>query len=140
MARKAGKGVEALGVRELRERIAQWRRTREKRTAMPEALWQEAVTLAREQGTYAVARGVKIDYQSLARRVAESRGGSGEGSASSTFVELSGVQILGLATPPEPAPVVELCDSEGVRVTIRLGCGARLDVAGLVRSFCQRRS
>lgn len=125
-------------MRALRERIARWRRTREKRSAMPEALWQEAVTLARKKGTYAVARGVKVDYQSLARRVAESRGGDGEAPASSTFVELSGAQLFGPPTPPEP--VIELYDSAGVRLTIRLGWGAPLDVAGLVRSFCQRRS
>lgn len=138
MARKAGRGVEAREVRELRERIEQWRRRRERRSAMPEVLWQEAVTLARKEGTYAVAHGVKVDYQSLARRVAESRGGKSEGAASSTFVELSGAQLLGPSTPP--GPVIELCDSKGVRLTIRLGGSAPLDVAGLVRSFCQRRS
>ncbi len=138
MARKASKRVEAREVRDLRERIEQWRRRRERRSAMPEVLWQEAVTLARKQGTYAVAHGVKVDYQSLARRVAESRGGSCEASATSTFVELSGAQILGPSTPP--GPVIEMCDSKGVRLTIRLGCGAPVDVAGLVRSFRQRRS
>jgi len=138
MARKAGNGVEARGVRELRERIAQWRRTREKRAAMPEELWREAVTLARGKGTYAVARGVRVDYQSLARRVAESRGGNDEASGGSTFVELSSAQLLGASM--SPGSVVELCNSEGVRLTIRLGCSTPLDVAGLVRSFCQRPS
>jgi hypothetical protein len=139
MARKTGKGVEAAGrVRDLRERIAQWRRTREKRSVMPAELWQEAVTLARSKGTYAVARGVRIDYQSLARRVAETRAGHGGESGCSRFVELSGAELLGASTLP--GPVVELYSSEGVRLTIRWGGSTPLDVAGLVHSFCQHRS
>ena len=40
----------------LLERISEWRRNRKKRTAMPEALWQEATRLGREFGAYPVAR------------------------------------------------------------------------------------
>ena len=136
MGRKTGE-VQAVRVREVRELIAVWRRTREKRTAMPPDLWREAVGLARKGGTCATARALGVDFESLARRVAEARAGA-EGDAARTngFVELSGAQLLGAAVPT--GPVVEISDADGVRLTIRLARDTPLDVVGVVQGFCRR--
>ena len=139
MVRTTREGLPAGG-RELRERIERWRRTREKRTAMPVELWDEAVRLARGGRAYLIARGVGVDFASLRRRIAEAEasGRRADGAATAgRFVELSGAQILG--TPAATGPVVELSDRDGVRLTIRLGGGETLDVAGLVQGFCARR-
>jgi len=138
MGRKACNGYPARA-REVRDRIALWRRTREKRSPMPAKLWDEAVTLARDGGTYAIARALRVDYESLARRVAEARGGKGGGEASAgAFVELSGAELLGASRPA--GPVVETSDGDGARLVIRLGTGQQLDVAGLVQRFHERRA
>jgi hypothetical protein len=78
----------AARVRELRDQIARWRRTREKRSPMPAEWWTAAITLARDSGTYPIARAVRVDCESLARRVAEA--GARERGADATpaaFVE-----------------------------------------------------
>ena len=136
MGRKTGE-VQPARVRKIRERIAEWRGTREKRTAMPADLWAEAVTLAKGEGTYATAHALGVNFESLARRVAEARAGAeGDAAHASAFVELSGAQLLGAAAPV--GPVVEICDSDGARLTIRLDGDTPLDVVGVVQGFWRR--
>jgi len=104
---------------------------------MPADLWTEAVSLARREGTYSTARALGVDFESLARRVAEVRAGAeGGATRSSGFVELSGAQLLGTAVAS--GPVVEMSDGDGVRLTIRLTGGTPLDVVGVVQGFCRR--
>ena len=64
-------------VKQLQDQIEQWRRTRERRTAMPAELWSDAVTLCKSAGAYRVARALRINFDGLKRRMAEAgRGGS----------------------------------------------------------------
>jgi hypothetical protein len=99
---------------------------------MPAELWARAVALAQTRGRYRVARSLRVDYESLARRVAEA--GSGRASeAPAGFVELRGADLLGGAT------LVEVFDADGTRMTIRLGAGSALDAAAaLVGAFRRR--
>ena len=136
MRRKTGDGVSAR-VRRVRDQIALWRRTRRQRSAMPVQLWAEAVSLARAEGTYAVARALRVDCGSLSRRVAEAQAGGAEGAASApAFVELGGAPFLGVS----PSAVVELSAADGARLVIQLGPSCRLDVAELVQRFRERRA
>ena len=138
MGWKARNGLPAR-TREVREQIALWRRTRARRSPMPAKLWDEAVSLARHGGTYATARALRVDYGSLARRVAEARRGTdGDEASAGAFVALSGAQLLGASAPA--GPVVEVSDGDGVRLVIRLGTGTELDVVGLVQRFRERRT
>lgn len=132
MERRARDGASNVRVNELRRRIRWWRRTRERRTRMPAELWAGAVALARAEGTYRVARTLKVDYQALARRVAEAGGEEAGDAANGAFVELRGADLLSAAT------VVEVSDIDGARLTIRLGGGAALDAAALVGVFRRR--
>jgi len=137
MGRKRGEGLPAR-VREVQEQVALWRRTRERRSPMPADLWTEAVGLARREGTYATARTLGLNFESLARRVAEGRAGAEDDRVqASGFVEVSGAQLLGAAGPG--GPVVEMSDGNGARLTIRLTGGAPLDVVGVVQAFWGRR-
>ncbi len=122
------------GVSSLRRRIERWRKTRSKRSPMPEELWQEAARLAQDQGISPIARQLGVGYASLKDRVeqapqpdedAPSQGGE--------FVELSAEQFLGQASK---AAVVELADGDGRRLTVRLDDGGQLDVVGLLQAFC----
>ncbi|MBI5383760.1 MAG: hypothetical protein HZA90_03645 [Verrucomicrobia bacterium] len=131
MGQRVGPGLPA-GVTELRERIERWRRTRERRTAMPAKLWAEAIRFSRRGRPYAVARALGVNFESLKRRMAEAGARMPVG-ASAAFVELSGAQVLGAAAVP--ACVVELLDGDGTRLTVRLAGGAEVDVAGIVTAF-----
>lgn len=141
MARRARPGLPA-GVKELRARIEHWRRTRERRTTMPPELWAAAVALAGRHGAYPVARGVRVNFEGLKRRIAEAAA-AGRGTSidrSSAFVELTGAQLLGATAAPSMGTVIELSDAVGTRLAIRLAPEAPIDVTGLVAAFRQRRA
>lgn len=128
----------ATRVKELREHVADWRRTRRRGVRMPETLWAQAVALAREGTVWSVAHKVGVKYATLRMRVE-----SAEPSAVALvpkptprgFVELSGASILGVAAP---GPIIEVADGAGTRMTIRLAQGDRLDVAAVVQAFRAR--
>ena len=129
----------AAGVREVHDRIEHWRRTREKRTAMPEDLWNAAVSVARVHGAYRASRMLRVNYESLKGRLQLSAARPGDGETRpGGFVELSAEQLVGAAG--HPATVVELSDVDGARLTIRLGGSEGLDVVGLANAFWSRRA
>jgi hypothetical protein len=136
MARTTGPALPA-GVKLLRKRIDYWRRTRDRRTAMPAHLWGDAVALARSGRPYAVAHALGVNFEGLRRRMAETASRGSGGSAPGAFVELSGAQILGASGAGTPGAVVELSDGGGVRLTVRLAAGSELDLARLVTAFRQ---
>ncbi len=137
MGRQTGSGV-AARVRQARDEIAQWRRRRRQRSPMPAELWEEAVSLARTEGTYAVACALRIDCGSLSRRVAEAQVGSDAvASSAPAFVEVGGAPFLGTLAP---SAVVEVCAADGMRLVIQLGPSRALDVTELVQRFRERRA
>ncbi len=125
-------------VKQLRERIDHWRSTRVKLWPMPAELWDEATVLARELGVHPVQRALRLNHESLRRRVEEGTSPRGSAEAAGEFVELSGAQLLGL--PMAAGPVIELSDGNGVRLTVRLAAGSTLDMALLVEAFRGRRA
>lgn len=132
MERQARKRLDDARVKEVRRAVAGWRRTRQKRTAMPAELWAAAVALARRHGMNPVARALRIDYGSLARRVAQSRSGQAGTVPGKDFIELRGADLLGGAT------MIEVVEIDGARMTIRIGAGGALDATALVTAFRQR--
>jgi hypothetical protein len=99
---------------------------------MPAELWARTIALARTLGTYAIARALRVDYPSLARRLAETGGKRGAQVGCGGFVELRGADLIGGAT------VVEVSDVDGARMTIRFGASAALDPTALVGAFRRR--
>jgi hypothetical protein len=124
-------------MKEVREAIERWRRTRERRTAMPAELWVGATALARTHGAYRIARALRVDYQSLARRLAEAGGvASPSGAPSGGFVELRGADLM---SGFGGGTVVSMSDGDGTRMRIELGAGSTPDMAAaLVDAFCRR--
>ena len=62
MRRKQRREVSAR-LRQARSRIERWRRTRERRSPMPEPLWEAAVALAEREGVYCTARALSLNYR-----------------------------------------------------------------------------
>lgn len=126
-------------ITQLRERVEEWRRTRPRLGPMPAELWAAVVTVARKRGICDTARGVGIDYGSLAKRVKDAIPANEDGGlAQVEFLEWSGVDLLGQVAKPVGA-VVEMSDTSGRQVIIRLGGGELVDVAGIVTAFCGSR-
>ncbi len=106
---------------------------------MPAELWAVAVTVAQKYGLYETARGVGIDYGSLAKRVKDVPPADEAGSlAKVEFVEWSGLELLGHADKPAGA-VIEMSDTSGRQVTVHLGGGEPVDIVGIVTAFCESR-
>jgi len=118
-------GRAAVRLRELRGRIERWRRTRAKRSRMPAALWVAATELAREVGTYRVARELRVAYGSLQQRLEGSSERDQRGARG--FVEIDSGALL--AAPPAS---VEVSDASGLKVVIRLVPGQAVDWAAVV--------
>jgi len=68
----------------------QWRRSRQKRSPIPENLWQAAITLSPSYSTYRIAKALKLDHAKLKARINEiaSRGKSSE------FIELKTASLF----------------------------------------------
>jgi hypothetical protein len=134
MARQ-GQDAASHRVERVRKQIDRWRSKKRRRCApMPARLWNEASLLAREVGVHRVKCALGLNYESLNRRV-EEVGTRGNARAKAPgFVELSGAHLLG----PAGGVVVEVSDADGGRLTVQLGTGRELDVAGLVEAFWRR--
>jgi len=130
------------GVKELRTRIERWRRTRRKRSAMPEKLWSdmpeklwsEATLLARAHGIHRVSSALRINYENLKKRVDVAPDGGGDGSAG--FVEVDGAQFV--EAFESARTVVELSGSDGAKLVVRLSGREGLDVMALAEAFWKR--
>lgn len=69
----SGTGLDtAADLEAIRARIDQWRRTRTKRAAMPEDLWLAATALGQRLGVHPVSQRLRLNYDRLKLRVAES--------------------------------------------------------------------
>jgi hypothetical protein len=54
---------------QLQRQLDQFRSTQQRRTKLPEPLWQAAVELARQHGIYPVAHPLRLDYMGLKKRL-----------------------------------------------------------------------
>ena len=135
MARQGQAAAEGR-VERVREQIDRWRGGRQRCSPMPERLWGEASLLARELGVHRVKCALGLNYESLKKRVGKGEERGSAGGKAPSFVEWSGAQLLG----PARGAVVEVSDADGGRLTVQLGVGSELDVAGLVEVFRGRRA
>jgi hypothetical protein len=117
----------------LRQRVGDWRRNGGGRgSRIPEALWNEAATVARDAGLYATARALRFNYEGLKKRVraAAKKGGGGAG-----FVALpmpvfnAGVKVL-----------VDLVGRDGEQMRIDVAGANAMDVVALAQAFWSRQS
>jgi len=125
-------------VKAVRTRIERWRRTRKKRTQMPEDLWTAAVGLARVHGVYGMSQALTVNYETLRRRTTDSRKPKGTRRSGTTagFIELDAGQFVG--TPDPTGTVVELVDRDGAKLTIRFPGSRQVDFEGLANWFWGR--
>jgi hypothetical protein len=131
MSRKSRRGrTPAPEIERIRERIIHWRRTRAKKTRMPEELWTAAVALAREHGLYATAHGLGVSYDWLKQRLygASTRKKGPKAGSSAAFVELDAPLPFGGGWG---GPRLELADSDGAKLAVSLAANEIIDIVGL---------
>jgi hypothetical protein len=124
-------------LQQIEEQVERWRRSRTRRTRMPEELWKLVVPVAREQGVYGVAKKLRLNCQALKKRMAPAgAGGRLVRPQPAKFVELR--PVLPVATGPAVSgAVVELLDTTGNRLIVHATGAA--DAVALVRELWSRR-
>ena len=140
---------------QVRRQFDDWRRTRQRRTRIPNPLWRAAVEVARVHGVYRTAKTLGINSASLKKRMeqdgAESAraGRGGQGSPVEPAMGMSeasaaaGATFLELPPPPWTAGsecILELEDAGGARMRVCLKSLATPDLAALSRSFWEATS
>jgi len=116
-------------VEEVRARLEEWRRSRQKGTAIPNELWSAAIEVARRDGLGRTAAALRLDYGKLKRLMMEAEGIEKK-SASPSFMEL---------VAPEAAAVAQcVIEMEGRRARIRIELKASsADVVSLSRTLAE---
>jgi len=118
----------------VRRRLEAWRKTRQHRDRIPEPLWGTMSKLARTYGVSSVSAALRVEYYALKDRVEGARKVSGVAKRSlPTFVELKS-PMLGQSTGSQ----VELQDSSGNKMTVRLDSGVDLDLVSVMQVFWSR--
>jgi hypothetical protein len=126
-------------IKSTHKRIEHWRKTREKRTAMPEKLWKEAARLAHKHGIYPIARQLHLSYDSLKYHTSKSSNQKPSKNQASTseFVELSPIHLV--SSSQCPSAVVQLEHSDGSKLLIQMSKGSDLDIQALTDSYWNRK-
>jgi hypothetical protein len=121
--------VIAQPIAELQRQWDQFRSTRQRRTKLPESLWQAAVELARQHGVYSVAKPLRLDYMGLKKRLGEPSSHRRK-TPRAAFVEL---------IAPHPATVeecvIEFESSRGAKMRIQWKATAPPDWTSLLRAW-----
>ena len=122
--RSRGTGTLPARLEAGRRRFERWRRTREGRSRIPDPLWNSAVKLSATYGIHRTAKTLRLNPDSLKKRVASTNGNGSRGQkdprkkatgreAATAFVEL--VPTEGTC-PPEC--IVELENPRGAKMRI----------------------
>jgi hypothetical protein len=121
-------------VKQAQEKMDYWRKTRKKWERMPEELWAEATSLAKEIGVNPVRSIFDLDYQALKNRTAGNESNRSEISKSG-FIELKSQfhepEISGTRVGVE----VEISGPDGMRMNVRFLKGSEPDLVQLIEAF-----
>ena len=131
MKRRRGAALPAR-LEKARDRFEAWRKSRDKRSAIPEKLWKLATRLAQDFGVHPVSRALRVNYERLKARAGASAGKTRRPRRRrrSPFVELP-------TDPPvfSPPCVIELEKPSGAKMRISLQSAGAVDVATLTSAF-----
>jgi len=123
--------LEQLGLR-----LKCWREARVRGQRIPAEMWTAAVQMARQLGVQRVAKGLRVDYERLKRRVQGAGGVAHAGKIDTRKVDTEFVEML--VSPPTAAPgrcecTLELENAQGAKMRVELS-GNGLGALGAVCS------
>jgi hypothetical protein len=123
-------------LKQVQEQFEHWRRSRGKRRAIPDALWQAAISLFPDYSVYRISKVLRLNYSDLKHRVDVQQStfepATGSGPA---FIE------LGLSNPMRPAEcIVEMADEKGGTIRMYFKGEAGIDLLELGKAFWSKQS
>ena len=124
----------AIALARVQPALADWRQQRRHREAIPDTLWRLIVPLAQAHGVSPVAQGLRLNYTALKQRTLAGDRRPPVSDPLGGFVEAP------LAWSPGTAPwVIELEDSRGAKLTLRLAPGERATALTLAQALWRQR-
>ena len=131
-----GRSSKRPTLEEIQEQFETWRKTREKRTAIPGVLWEAALSLSPQYSLYQISKALRLNYNDLKFRI-ETLHSSAE---SSPVIDPAFVE-LGLKAPMLPAEcIVEMEDQNGAKMRMCFKGEAGIDLLELGKVFWSKRS
>ncbi|MEW6381922.1 MAG: hypothetical protein AB1611_20285 [bacterium] len=130
-------------IEEIQEQFIAWRNTRRCRERVPEALWEAAVSLARDYPVGRISTVLRLNHRELKRRVQASSGNEyREEGRSYHFVEVavSRPESDEVSKPESDTEyVMEMEDQKGGRLRVHLkGGGANFNLLEIAKAFWGR--
>lgn len=115
----------------LRQRVELWRKNKASNEKMPEALWKEAIALAKVYGVSPVQRILRIDYRGLERRALGIIKPPAKARAPERphFIELPSLPLR------RAEHLVELEDGTGRKLSLKVAAGHLAEVLPLAQAF-----
>lgn len=107
--------------------FAEWRRSRQKRTPIPEELWHAATALSPVYSTLQISRALRLDYAKLKRRIDE----SASRKTPSGFIELEAESLFAAAC----CCSIQLRSPEGFQMEIRAEAASPSELVPLISVF-----
>ena len=105
---------------------------------LPDELWELAVQVSRVQGAPETARALRLDVARLEERLEIELGPLREGASGDECSRLEFVELGASEVGAAGRSAIKVVSAAGDR--LHIDTAAPLDVAGLVRVFCERRS
>ena len=132
-ASSPGQSLEQLGLR-----LKGWREARVRGQRIPMELWAAAVDMARQFGVQPVAKGLRVDYKRLKRRVQGVGGVAPAGKIDTRKVDTRFVEMV--VSAPSAAPgrcecTVEMENAQGAKMRVQLSGNALGPLDVVCRSF-----
>lgn len=115
----------------LRQQVESWRKNKGSNEKMPEALWEEAIALAKVYGVSPVQGILRIDYRGLERRAFGIIKPPAKARAAERprFVELPSLPMR------RAEHLVELEDGSGRKLSLKVAAGHLAEVLPLAQAF-----
>ena len=124
------------GIEQVEEQFRTWRRTRAKRCAIPDELWQAAESLYPEYSIYHISKALGLNYTDLKHRIVQK-----PSTAMPTTVTKAGFIELSLSDSMQPAEcLVEMQDLTGAKMRMHFKGTIGLDLLELGKVFWSKKS
>jgi hypothetical protein len=118
------------GIDRARARFEEWRKTRSRKTPIPDELWSMAIAVARREGVNPTAQQLHLDAGKLKRLLVAAESGPRQRRRQSGFVEL-----LAPAPTANAGCVIEFEFAGGSKMRIHWKMASPPDWTGLLRAW-----
>jgi hypothetical protein len=115
-------------IEEVCHQFDEWRKSRTKRTPIPEPLWEAAVSLVPEHSVCQVSKALRLDFKVLRERVRQR-----DSRSSLSFIEVDAQQLL-----CGGECIVEMEHRDGARMRMRFHGNTPAELFEIAKAFWSR--